>query len=979
VCVRAQVRAEFTLPIDATLTRARAIVASPGYYTLTVDGRSASNNVLGPFTVFTRRVLYDVVDVTALLEPPPPPQQQQQQQQHQRQQENQPLLAHTVAVKTTDAHAHTIESPSSPTRRHALALTLGNGWYSQPTIALGPRMVCLRLSVAYALPNGSHGTAVVVTDTASWQAADGPTVVADIYEGAVHDAALETTGWEFPGYNTSLAPRGRWGPVTSLPSPLQPGVGVLRAQVMPPIRRVEVFEPVSVKYFPASSVDQRVVWVVDFGQNMAGTVRLTVPALVISTAAPGSNITLRHAEAVYPNGSLHHLYGARVAESVTYVVSPSSANGDDVLYEPAHTYFGFRYVEISGEALHHFTHGVTRGERHSGSSSSDSDSSTNSSKTSSGGVDSLDDEVPLPVKVVAHFVHSDLERTGSITTSSDLLNRIVHAATYSQLGTWTSIPTGCTQRERRGWLGDAQLASEGQLHTVFAAPAYVKFLDDIADTQADEWAEHNGSVPEVCPNYGHGPVPPDPPFGVGFAVIWWNHYRYNGDDVALSAHYNGVKAFADTLVTRAGGSDTFAGVLGNHPNTSTHGDWVSVANQSKDATTCSGRAALDHHANATCCLFMECPDPVVSGFYYVIQLRIVAAAAAELGLSQDAERYAALARSAVSLLAAASYRGGRMGYGFQTDQALALALGAPGGVVPPDDVPAVASSLARDVASRGNHLSTGIFGTKVLLPALSSNGYADAAIAVLTQPTEPSWGAWVTKYNATTLFEMWGAFDGDPPSTGTASRNHVMFSTFIPWLYQVLTGIAMDGSDYGTSVLFPPPPPVAVASQPPLGSTLLPEALLAPAVMRSGGKHVDGVELPAASLLRVATAFETFRIAPLLVSDLTTAAASVVTMRGRVAVSLRWSSSSVSLNVSIPVGCDTPVTVPMPPGGRCDPSTVVVIDKASNGSAVWRRGSPVDGVDGVVSASAAVPTARGDVGVVVTVGSGNYQFVATCS
>ena len=106
-------------------------------------------------------------------------------------------------------------------------------------------------------------------------------------------------------------------------------------------------------------------------------------------------------------------------------------------------------------------------------------------------------------------------------------------------------PSG-TQRERRGWLGDAQLAAEGQIHTVFAAPAYAKFLDDIADTQADEWAVYNGSVPEVCPNYGHGPIPPDPPFGVGYAVLWWNQYRYYGDTVALSAHYPGVKAFAET-------------------------------------------------------------------------------------------------------------------------------------------------------------------------------------------------------------------------------------------------------------------------------------------------------------------------------------------------------------------------------------------------------------------------------------------------
>ena len=80
-------------------------------------------------------------------------------------------------------------------------------------------------------------------------------------------------------------------------------------------------------------------------------------------------------------------------------------------------------------------------------------------------------------------------------------------------------------------------------------------------------------------------------------MLWWNQYRYYGDTVALAAHYTGVKAFAETLIARAGGGGNSAGVLG--VDTSTHGDWVSVANTSANATTCSGRAALDHHANAT--------------------------------------------------------------------------------------------------------------------------------------------------------------------------------------------------------------------------------------------------------------------------------------------------------------------------------------------------------------------------------------------
>jgi hypothetical protein len=485
---------------------------------------------------------------------------------------------------------------------------------------------------------------------------------------------------------------------------------------------------------------------------------------------------------------------------------------------------------------------------------------------------------------------------------------------FSQLANWMSVPTDCAQRERRGWLGDAQLGVEGVVHTAFAPAAYAKvpwqdttrvrlnlpdylctdppaprrpsfrllllllfaltarnnagrlapapttnsakFLDDIADTQQDEWAAHNGSIPEVCPNYGHGSIPPDPPFGIGYAVLWWNQYRYYADEAALAQHYGGVKAFAETLIARAGGGvpgGSKAGVLDR--STSTHGDWVSVANRSAGATTCSGRAALDHHSNATCCRFMECPDAVVNGFYYVTLFRILAAAADVLRHPADAGRYRALAADASASLAAAEYRGAPdrlMGYGYQTDQAMALALGdGPGGVLPSaGDFAAVAAGLAADVGRQTGHLDTGIFGTKVLLPALSSTGHGETAMGVLTQTTPPGWGAWVAEHDATTLFEvrgaapvqsachaepraaqshtrshaeslaapsrspsspgrlrlktvsaqrcltnprpppnnnasqMWGAFDGSG-ATGVASHNHVMFATFIPWLYQV--------------------------------------------------------------------------------------------------------------------------------------------------------------------------------------------------
>lgn len=48
---------------------------------------------------------------------------------------------------------------------------------------------------------------------------------------------------------------------------------------------------------------------------------------------------------------------------------------------------------------------------------------------------------------------------------------------------FTSIPTDCPQRERRGWLGDAQLSAETTLNNFDMGAPYTKFLRDIRDAQ----------------------------------------------------------------------------------------------------------------------------------------------------------------------------------------------------------------------------------------------------------------------------------------------------------------------------------------------------------------------------------------------------------------------------------------------------------------------------------------------------------------
>src|SRR6185369_2951434 len=78
--------------------------------------------------------------------------------------------------------------------------------------------------------------------------------------------------------------------------------------------------------------------IVDFGQNIAGHVRLR------ATEPAGTTIVLRHAEALDPHGGLYteNLRKARQTDSYTF-----RGEGPEV-FEPRFTSHGFRYVEIGG-------------------------------------------------------------------------------------------------------------------------------------------------------------------------------------------------------------------------------------------------------------------------------------------------------------------------------------------------------------------------------------------------------------------------------------------------------------------------------------------------------------------------------------------------------------------------------------------------------------------------------------------------------
>jgi hypothetical protein len=101
---------------------------------------------------------------------------------------------------------------------------------------------------------------------------------------------------------------------------------------MPPIRVAQTLAPISI------TEPRPGVFVVDFGQNFAGWVRIRMQG------QPGDSVKLHHSELIDSTGMIDP-WTNRQAQATDITIF--KGNGIEC-YEPRFTYHGFRYVEITG-------------------------------------------------------------------------------------------------------------------------------------------------------------------------------------------------------------------------------------------------------------------------------------------------------------------------------------------------------------------------------------------------------------------------------------------------------------------------------------------------------------------------------------------------------------------------------------------------------------------------------------------------------
>ena len=230
--------------------------------------------------------------------------------------------------------------------------------------------------------------------------------------------------------------------------------------------------------------------VLDFGQNFAGFPEF-------DAALPhGTRVVLDFGEILQQGNFYRGNY--REANSQFVYVS----NGQRETVRPHFTFFGFRYVRVTGWVG------------------------------------------PLEPEMFRGCVlYSDMDRTGTLHTGNAKIDRLYENTLWGLKSNFLDMPTDCPQRnERLGWTGDAQIFAPTASYHMDTRAFFHKFEQDLMDEQAFL----NGAVPNYVPNFGHKTDATSAwgDIGTFLPMTLWNAY---GDREALAFAYPMMTGWVDYM------------------------------------------------------------------------------------------------------------------------------------------------------------------------------------------------------------------------------------------------------------------------------------------------------------------------------------------------------------------------------------------------------------------------------------------------
>ena len=470
------------------------------------------------------------------------------------------------------------------------------------------------------------------------------------------------------------------------------------------VRRQETFKPLKVITTPLGEK------VIDFGQNLVGWVKLTVRGKRSDT------IRIHHAEVLDKAGNFYTTNLRSAKQENTYILSGEGTE----TFEPHFTFQGFRYIRVQGYE------GALR-----------------------------------PEDFEAIALYSDMQPTGTFTSSNALIDQLQHNIQWGQRGNFLDVPTDCPQRdERLGWTGDAQAFARTATFNMNVNSFFAKWLKDLSADQLP-----NGAVPHVVPNVLGDKNAAACGWADAATIIPWTMYLAYADKRILQDQYESMKAWVDYMENQSK-NDLW--------NTGSHfGDWLFYTMGDDN----SGRAAVsDKH--------------LLAQAFYGYSVSHMLKTAKVLGNTKDMAYYEALLKRVKDAFNREYVSpNGRVSSNTQTVYTLALHFD----MLPEHLRQQAADRLAENVKSYGNHITTGFLGTPYICFVLSRFGHTDVAFNLLMQETYPSW-LYPVKMGATTIWERWNGIkpDGSFEVPTMNSFNHYAYGAIGDWMYRVVAGLDTD-------------------------------------------------------------------------------------------------------------------------------------------------------------------------------------------
>ena len=374
--------------------------------------------------------------------------------------------------------------------RHSLTFSLGDGWYKgnmgfdggKSEIYGNRQAMIAELHVKF-----EDGTETVICSDDSWKTTSGKITKSSIYYGEDLDATIELKNW-------------KKAEILDLPR------DVLCDRLSMPIRIDERLDVVKVISTPAGET------VLDFGQNQAGWLEF------YNREPKGTVIKFEMGE-ILQNGNFYreNLRDARAAFQYT-------SDGNEGWVRPHFTYYGYRYVRVTGNTL---------------------------------------DINPDDFKAAVMF--SSMDKTGFLETDNKKVNRLFQNVQWGQKSNFFDVPTDCPQRdERLGWTGDADVFSNTSALNMNVFEFFKKYARDMAVEQQS----HGGMLTMYAPSMG---------VDDGGAAVWgdaativpWNMYQAYGDPAILRQNYEAMKSWVDWITQNTRTENLWTGCF-------QFGDWIAL-------------------------------------------------------------------------------------------------------------------------------------------------------------------------------------------------------------------------------------------------------------------------------------------------------------------------------------------------------------------------------------------------------------------